>query len=102
MSCGLWMARYVQGNLQERELSAVNTLMKTWAASSNMITFSVLGISAVSLYHNWDWVFISVTIGAIVVARFVGKLCVSIITKPNMFSHIPALICSEQAKNRAD
>lgn len=41
-------------------------------SSSDAIIFSFLGISTISLYHNWDWIFIVVTVGAIVLARFFG------------------------------
>lgn len=41
--------------------------------SSDAIIFSFLGISTISSYHNWDWVFIVVTVGAILLARFFGK-----------------------------
>uniref|UniRef100_A0A0M3HYD1 Sodium/hydrogen exchanger n=1 Tax=Ascaris lumbricoides TaxID=6252 RepID=A0A0M3HYD1_ASCLU len=70
--CGLAMKRYVRGNLSEKSLVTVTYFLKTLSSSCEAIIFVFLGLSTVSKSHNWDIIFIAVTLAACLVCRFFG------------------------------
>uniref|UniRef100_A0A915A478 Sodium/hydrogen exchanger n=1 Tax=Parascaris univalens TaxID=6257 RepID=A0A915A478_PARUN len=70
--CGLTMKQFVVGNLSRKSLVTVEYFMKTLSSSCEAVIFVYLGISAVSKNHDWDAVFIVVTIASCLLQRFIG------------------------------
>uniref|UniRef100_F1KT70 Sodium/hydrogen exchanger n=1 Tax=Ascaris suum TaxID=6253 RepID=F1KT70_ASCSU len=70
--CGLTMKQFVVGNLSRKSLVTVQYFMKTLSSSCEAVIFVYLGISAVSKNHDWDVVFIAVTITSCLLQRFIG------------------------------
>ncbi|CAG9531642.1 unnamed protein product [Cercopithifilaria johnstoni] len=70
--CGLMMKQYLAGNLSKQSLVTTSCFFKTLATSCEAIIFVFLGLSTVSKKHNWDSVFIGITLIACLVCRFIG------------------------------
>ncbi|VDK42831.1 unnamed protein product [Anisakis simplex] len=69
--CGLTMKQFVVGNLSWKSLVTVQYFMKTLSSSCEAVIFVYLGISAVSKSHDWDIVFITVTVISCLLQRFI-------------------------------
>ncbi|VDN57846.1 unnamed protein product [Dracunculus medinensis] len=72
MICGVVMKQFLVGNLSRKSLVTVQYFMKTLSSSCEALIFVYLGISAVSKNHDWDLLFISVTILSCLLQRFIG------------------------------
>ncbi|KAL3991018.1 sodium/hydrogen exchanger 3 [Acanthocheilonema viteae] len=70
--CGLMMKQYLAGNLSKQSLVTTSYFLKTLSTSCEAIIFVFLGLSTVSKKHDWDSVFIGVTLFACFICRFIG------------------------------
>lgn len=70
--CGLMMKQYLAGNLSNQSLVTTRYFLKTLSSSCEAIIFVFLGLSMVSKKHDWDWIFIVVTLFACFICRFFG------------------------------
>lgn len=70
--CGMLMKQYVVGNISDLSKVTVDYFMKTLSSSCESVIFVLLGISSVSNKLKCDWLFITITLGACLIYRFIG------------------------------
>ncbi|VDN24211.1 unnamed protein product [Gongylonema pulchrum] len=70
--CGLMMKPYLAGNLSNQSLVTTRYFLKTLSTSCEAIIFVFLGLSTVSKKHDWDYIFITSTLLACFICRFIG------------------------------
>ena len=71
--CGITMKNYVEENISNKSHVTVKYVTKMLATASEAIIFVVLGVSTVNDNHEWDIVFILLTIFFCTVYRAIGK-----------------------------
>ena len=72
MFCGLTMKNYVEANISSKSHTTVKYAMKMLSSSSETIIFMLLGVNTIHDQHDWNMVFIILTILFCSVFRVIG------------------------------
>lgn len=68
------MKNYVEANISHKSHTTVKYTMKMLSSSSETIIFMFLGVATVNNKHNWNTMFVVMTIVFCSVYRIVGEL----------------------------
>ena len=72
VTCGMLMSQYVERNISHKSHTTVKYFLKMMASISESIIFLFLGLATISKIKNVDWGFLSMTLVACLLCRFVG------------------------------
>ncbi|XP_034553592.1 sodium/hydrogen exchanger 1 isoform X2 [Notolabrus celidotus] len=72
ISCGAVMRPYVEANISHKSHTTIKYFLKMWSSVSETLIFIFLGVATVDGPHDWDWLFVTVTVILCLVARIIG------------------------------
>lgn len=67
------MKNYVERNIDDESSTVLHGVIEMLANSAETIIFVFLGVAAVTADHEWNWVFVVVTIVLCTIFRIIGK-----------------------------
>uniref|UniRef100_A0A8C9R3N7 Sodium/hydrogen exchanger n=1 Tax=Scleropages formosus TaxID=113540 RepID=A0A8C9R3N7_SCLFO len=71
-ACGVTMRPYAEVNISHKSRTTIKYFLKMWSSVSEMLTFIFLGASTVAGPHQWNWTFVTSTVGFCLAARVLG------------------------------
>ncbi|XP_042279238.1 Na(+)/H(+) exchanger beta isoform X1 [Thunnus maccoyii] len=72
IACGAVMRPYVEANISHKSHTTIKYFLKMWSSVSETLIFIFLGVATVGGEHNWNWIFVTVTVILCLVARVIG------------------------------
>lgn len=72
--CGMAMKNYVEANISHKSHTTIKYALKMIASSSETIIFMFLGVATVNNEHEWNTLFVLLTILFCSVFRALGRI----------------------------
>ncbi|XP_055295280.1 sodium/hydrogen exchanger 3 isoform X26 [Sitodiplosis mosellana] len=95
--CGITMKNYVESNISQKSHTTIKYALKMMSSSSETIIFMFLGVATVNNRHDWNTVFIVLTIIFCSVYRTIGVIILSAIAnrfRLNKLSRVDQFVMS--------
>lgn len=71
--CGITMKNYVEANISQKSHTTIKYTLKMLSSSSETVIFMFLGVATIDRQHDWNTVFVLLTIFFCSIFRVFGK-----------------------------